>query len=137
MSASLVTDVTTTVELSASLMVVVPVLLVLLTELVNVFNVDCTLPLPFKLSVVLEFVVKGEPLEFVMLLPFVSSIIFLCAELLSSVKAPVIAPVNLKNCIGNFVLVAPALVFKLPLESTSVNPTFDINGIAMYHLIFN
>ena len=40
MSASLVTDDTTTVELSASLMVVVPVLLVLLSELVNVNNVD-------------------------------------------------------------------------------------------------
>jgi hypothetical protein len=136
MSASLATDVTTTVELSASLIVVVPVLLVLLSELVNVFNVDCTLPLPFNSSVVLELVVKGDPLEFVMLLPFVSRIIFLCAELLSRVKAPVIAPDNLKNCIGSFVL-SPAFVFRLPLELTSVNPTFDINGIAIHHLIFN
>ena len=103
---------------------------------VNVFNVDCTLPLPLSSNVVLEFVVNGDPLELVILLPFVSSIIFLCAELLSKLKLPEILSDNLKNCIGSLVL-SPALVFKLPLELTSVNPTFDINGIAIHHLVFN
>ena len=121
---------------SASLIVVVPEFPVELCDDVNVFNVDCTLPLPFNSSVVLELVVKGDPLEFVMLLPFVSNIIFLCAELLSKLKLPLILSDNLKNCIGSLVL-SPALVFKLPLELTSVNPTFDINGIATYHLKFN
>jgi hypothetical protein len=74
---SVVVVVTAIVELSASLIVVVPVLLVLLTELVKVFNVDCTLPLPSNSNVVLEFVVKGDPEELVIVLPLVSRIIFL------------------------------------------------------------
>ena len=94
------------------------------------------MPLPLSSNVVLEFVVNGDPLELVILLPFVSSIIFLCAELLSKLKLPEILSDNLKNCIGSLVL-SPALVFKLPLELTSVNPTFDINGIAIHHLVFN
>ena len=34
-------------------------------------------------------------------------------------------------------LVVEELRLKVPAEFTSVNPTFDINGIAIYHLIFN
>lgn len=67
---------TTSVELSLLLNIVVPVWLVELSEAVKVFKVDCTLPLPFNSNAILEFVVKGEPEELVIVFPFVSSIIF-------------------------------------------------------------
>ena len=68
---------TTTVLLSAVAIVVVPVLLVLLTALVNVLRVDWTLPLPFNSKDVLELFVIGDPEELSIVLPFVSRIIFL------------------------------------------------------------
>jgi hypothetical protein len=45
--------------------------------------------------------------------------------------------VSLKNWIGSLLLAVPALSFKVPAESTSVKPMFEINGIATCHLKFN
>jgi len=91
--------------------------------------VDCTLPLPIISKAVLELLVIGDPLEFVMLLPFVSKIIFLWALSLLIVKLPEILSVNLKTCTGNLLLDVPALSFKVPDELTVVNPTLLKKGI--------
>ena len=100
---------TTIVELSEFENVVVPVWLVDDSVAVDVFKVDWMLPLPLNSKVVLEFVVNGEPFAFNILLPFVSSIIFLWAESLLRVRLPDILSVSLKNWMGNLLLAVPSL----------------------------